>query len=637
MEDILYIMANDEDDYVIEEESEEEVEEDATSRRIHDFEEEADVRGDMEESGYSSEEIEKALENRRRKKKDNSKKSGRGAFKRLKVTEPMFLQIDSFGRATGKWRLKFGQHVGLCSRKLNINMRWSDVSNGLKDTLWEDTRNLFHLPDDPAIKNLFLSTVACRFRDFKAKLVSGWITCVRKRTKQEDGKLPPQIWRHITSDIWEEFKRRKMTPEAEDIRKKASESASQNQHHHHMGQRNYEDNRAIWIDEGFYPSACTNSSSIGSSATQFNRGDDWYCAMHARDKEGNRVIPDKRTQEVAEKYVEYKNKQNVGEFAPQRNRDALYYARGEKADHSGRAIGYGGINVGYSKAFGKKMSGSQYNKRSTQNIESIKSSIREELRREMNETMKLNMIAILNEMGITGFNFSSGASIPTPTTSTNHAPHPFPSDEMRAASFKSSKGKKKLDVHKKPVKQRSLVSEQVLLSLSRDCKWLHSIIASRSRDDPIVVTLDASMFHYEYDDGNAYLTIEDISQFLYGAMINIAIIQVFIIAMQDYLKGLGTLAQLGWMCPDSISATACENNLEDVKVYIHRAITESRNTGIDILVAPYYENYHWVLLVIWISRGMIFIYDSLRTSPMRRLLIMSLFSSVFRIFAVVDR
>ncbi|CAH9085826.1 unnamed protein product [Cuscuta epithymum] len=157
-------------------------------------------------------------------------------------------------------------------------------------------------------------------------------------------------------------------------------------------------------------------------------------------------------------------------------------------------------------------------------------------------------------------------------------------------SNKSSKGKKKLDIHKKPTIQRSLVSEKVLLSLTRDCKWLHSMIASRSSDDPIAITLDASMFHYESDDSHALLTIEDISQFLSGAMINISIIQIFVIAMQDYLQGLDTFAQLGWMCPESISSTACESNPEDVKVYIHRAITESQNADIDILVAPYYEN-----------------------------------------------
>ncbi|CAH9112355.1 unnamed protein product [Cuscuta europaea] len=113
-------------------------------------------------------------------------------------------------------------------------------------------------------------------------------------------------------------------------------------------------------------------------------------------------------------------------------------------------------------------------------------------------------------------------------------------------------------------------------------------------------------------------------------MLNISIIQVFIRAMHEYTKGLNTNAQLGWMCPDAICATSCDHNREDVREYIRRAIIESRNSGVDIILAPYYENYHWVLLVVWVSHGMIFMYDSLRTSQMRRLLIMSLFSSVFR-------
>ncbi|CAH9076251.1 unnamed protein product [Cuscuta europaea] len=256
-------MADDDEDFVLDEEdilNDEDVVDDARSRRISNFEEEADIRGEMEDVGYSLDEIQEALVKKKQKKKDAGKKPGRGAFKGLKVNEPMFLQFDPLGRATGQWRLKFGQDIGLCMRKLNINWRWSVVSMGLRDTLWDDTRNLFHLDDDPKIKNIVLSTMACHFRDFKAKLVSGWITCVRKRSKNEDGKLPPQIWRHITPEIWEEFKRRKTTPEAEETRKKAIEIALQNQYHHHMGQRNYEDSRAVWIDEGFYPTPCTESS-----------------------------------------------------------------------------------------------------------------------------------------------------------------------------------------------------------------------------------------------------------------------------------------------------------------------------------------------------------------------------------------
>ncbi|XP_057247607.1 uncharacterized protein LOC130589960 [Beta vulgaris subsp. vulgaris] len=94
--------------------------------------------------------------------------------------------------------------------------------------------NQFHIPNDEAKKNLFLSAVAQRFRDFKAKLVSGWITKRRKvggtkKKKIYDGeatpsseasrdtsfedpsKLPYQIWRHITAEQWHAFVAQKTT------------------------------------------------------------------------------------------------------------------------------------------------------------------------------------------------------------------------------------------------------------------------------------------------------------------------------------------------------------------------------------------------------------------------------------------
>lgn len=88
------------------------------------------------------------------------------------------------------------------------------------------------------------------------------------------------------------------------------ESAKHHQHFHRMGQMNYEDSRAIWIKEGFYP-ACTGGSSSASNSSvtvDVNRGDDWYCAMHKRDKEtGKRVIDQTKTKEVADKYVSMPN------------------------------------------------------------------------------------------------------------------------------------------------------------------------------------------------------------------------------------------------------------------------------------------------------------------------------------------
>ncbi|KAK9740807.1 hypothetical protein RND81_03G061700, partial [Saponaria officinalis] len=94
-----------------------------------------------------------------------------------------------------------------------INWNWKDVSEAKRKLMWEDTMNLFHIPDEKRYREKFLSSVAKRFRDFKAKLVSGWITKTRQRSKYEDGKEPPDIWKHIKVEDWRLFQKIKtMSP-----------------------------------------------------------------------------------------------------------------------------------------------------------------------------------------------------------------------------------------------------------------------------------------------------------------------------------------------------------------------------------------------------------------------------------------
>lgn len=65
-------------------------------------------------------------------------------------------------------------------------------------------------------------------------------------------------------------------------------------------------------------------------------------------------------------------------------------------------------------------------------------------------------------------------------------------------------------------------------SLTEDCRELADTLALAVADDDAVgVTLPRSLFHYLTDDGTAFLTKEDIGQFLRGEMINISIIQVY--------------------------------------------------------------------------------------------------------------
>ncbi|XP_057249752.1 uncharacterized protein LOC130590979 [Beta vulgaris subsp. vulgaris] len=69
------------------------------------------------------------------------KRQARGPTKGIvsNMNDPMHLEYNQFGQPCGKWRMKYGTQVGICMRKLSILAKWSEVSEGLKKALWEDT------------------------------------------------------------------------------------------------------------------------------------------------------------------------------------------------------------------------------------------------------------------------------------------------------------------------------------------------------------------------------------------------------------------------------------------------------------------------------------------------------------------
>ena len=88
-------------------------------------------------------------------------------------------------------------------------------------------QNLFHIQPDDEKKKIFFSAVAERFRDFKSKLVSRWITKKRKKKKGTKGnecaeegdnenpvkEWPYDIWPDISKEEWEAFVAKKTTPQ----------------------------------------------------------------------------------------------------------------------------------------------------------------------------------------------------------------------------------------------------------------------------------------------------------------------------------------------------------------------------------------------------------------------------------------
>lgn len=67
-------------------------------------------------------------------------RKGRGPTKGLKKSNgPMHVEFDSLKRPCGPFRHQYGQNIGFCMRKLNINWEWKSVSLGMKEALWKDT------------------------------------------------------------------------------------------------------------------------------------------------------------------------------------------------------------------------------------------------------------------------------------------------------------------------------------------------------------------------------------------------------------------------------------------------------------------------------------------------------------------
>ena len=165
----------------------------------------------------------------------SSKKKRRGPTtgKKYKTHEPKFIEWSEYGNPIGKWANCYRTYIGDTVRsKIDINVnKWDEVSVGLKDTIWEDVKVFicrwiifiiisyfnrltfifyFYLSQnefqiDDKMKGVVLKTVGGRWKDFKTRLVSGWIT--KKRKLPADRGEPYEYYDGITQAQWETFKK----------------------------------------------------------------------------------------------------------------------------------------------------------------------------------------------------------------------------------------------------------------------------------------------------------------------------------------------------------------------------------------------------------------------------------------------
>ena len=73
--------------------------------------------------------------------KSTSSNKGRGPSKGLHSSIPMCLEFNEFDLPTGEWEAAYGTQIGLCAKRIDINVKeYPKMNKEDKDKLWEETK-----------------------------------------------------------------------------------------------------------------------------------------------------------------------------------------------------------------------------------------------------------------------------------------------------------------------------------------------------------------------------------------------------------------------------------------------------------------------------------------------------------------
>uniref|UniRef100_A0A803LYE9 DUF8039 domain-containing protein n=1 Tax=Chenopodium quinoa TaxID=63459 RepID=A0A803LYE9_CHEQI len=583
----------------------------------------------------------------------------------------MFLEYDDLGQPTGDWEHVYGRHLGCCAKKININVkRYRLVPEADKQKFWDKTKALFHIEDGPKKEKekLFHSGVANRFRGFKAKLVSRWITKTRKPPEKSAHLMPWEIYKgFITKADWKKFEGDRTTDEAKAISDKARKNAIQNKYYHHLGSKSYKRSKAQWIKDGRYPTDTDGAPSCRIA----KRGLEWILARQVPGEGGTWVITNDETRKVAKKYEDYTQKQAQGTFIPQRNVDALCMALGKK-DHSGRVYGVGGLNVGYCKAFGKPDQKVSELNQSQQSLEEMKEAIKATLVEEFEQKLKDQV-----EMQVKQALASMRPQLPQVTSSNLPPPMLKALKTCRLAVWDAYSGNKVVvaggtaypygdgPMYNQSIKPGHMkvcindpYSDFVDVDLpvpteegvtkigeARDnfVQWPAALVLFEDEEatpekrceGSSNEKLDSSDLQLQQVGEDMVASIGEKSKLLHLQLVMASQPERFLI--DKYISSFD-LSHIGFLCPQTIAASNVrhQNHQHQVTVdYIRDVFLSSRDrgdAGYQLILAPYYEEEHWMLIVINLTCGKVFKFNSSKAKKGRSLAIKGCLDMAYKVY-----
>ncbi|XP_021863005.2 uncharacterized protein [Spinacia oleracea] len=341
-----------------------------------------------------------------------------------------------------------------------------------------------------------------------------------------------------------------------------------------------------------------------------------------------------------------------GTLIPQRNVDALCMALG-KEDHRGFVCGVGGLNISYRKAFGKpdrRGTGLRLNQQSMEEIkEEVKASLMEEFEQKLKDVesqVREQLLSMMQQNG--GLKFPEDSDLSQ--TPGSDLPPPMLKEATSENNKSNGKSKEKLNINalksgesatnvKGPIQQ---VREDILASVGEKSKLLNLQHVMESQPELYGVTavhLDAKVFHFE-KDAETFVTAEDITLLLRGARLNISVVQLFMMFLIDQYKSSFDSSHIGFLCPERIEASNVRHHHKVTSNYMSNVFLSSRDrgdAGNQLILAPYFEEEHWMLIVINLTCGKAFKFDSSKSEKERSLTIKDCLDMAYNVYEVQGR
>lgn len=94
---------------------------------------------------------------------------------------------------------------------------------------------------------------------------------------------------------------------------------------------------------------------------------------------------------------------------------------------------------------------------------------------------------------------------------------------------------------------------------------MKTLLLKVDQGDTIKVIGAKTTFGYE-EERDIIVTVDDVTQLLSGAWLNVSILQVFMMAVHDRCDDNG-VTTIGFMCPDMISATMLFSDADNILLY----------------------------------------------------------------------